>query len=166
MFNTFHVFFACFKLLHTFSHSIHCFVLFPRVPRPPRGLFSEKSRKVPRKRRWEKVGEGGIKFEQVRIVLNKQVRKSSNTSYKFGNKQLEQVWKRYNMLDTRSTISTKLVSWKQSEHVWQVVNTSSNNTYNVCVVCKFENYRNRLNENTSYSWKPITTRLETVREML
>ncbi len=53
------------QLFRTFSHSINCFVLFPGVPRAPRGQFSESSQKVPGKRRWEKAGEGWRRLERV-----------------------------------------------------------------------------------------------------
>ncbi len=64
------------QLSRTFSHSVNCFVLFPGVPRAPRGPFSESSQKVLRKflereggRRREKVGEGWRGLEKVRENL-------------------------------------------------------------------------------------------------
>ncbi len=48
----------CFALVHTRSIVSYC---FPGFPGPP----GVRSQKVPRKRRWEKVGEGGRKFEKV-----------------------------------------------------------------------------------------------------
>ena len=62
----FSIFSRIFTHVLTCSHSIQCFVLFPGVSRAPRGPSSESSQKTPGKRRWEKVGEGGRKFEKVR----------------------------------------------------------------------------------------------------
>ncbi len=58
-FNTFH---ALFTLFHTFSHSIHCFVLFPGGSPGPQGSALRKSSESS----WEEeVGEGGRRLEKV-----------------------------------------------------------------------------------------------------
>ncbi len=53
---------SCF---HTFSHSTHCFVLFPGGSPAPRGPFSESSQKAHRKISWKKLGEGWRRWEKV-----------------------------------------------------------------------------------------------------
>jgi len=87
---------TCSSRFQTCSQSIHCFVLFPGVPRAPRGPFLESSQKAPGKRRWEVVGEGWRRSEKVRESsrkFEKTKNKKEKHKTKTKNKNTKKYWK-------------------------------------------------------------------------